>query len=127
MRIIASNKMARNSVVDTAINLSLPVMLNQESLYGDVAQSIANVLKAASPGIYLWGGEPTIILPPDPGYGGRNQSLALAIALLIQGCKGITVLVAGTDGSDGPTNNAGAIIDGPTNTNVMDLAIAIVY
>ena len=53
-------------------------------------------------------------LPETPGIGGRNQHLALAIACLLQGSQGITVLAAGTDGSDGPTEDAGAIVDGQT-------------
>ena len=46
------------------------------------------------------------------GKGGRNQELALAFALEIAGATGITLLSAGTDGTDGPTDAAGAIVDG---------------
>jgi hydroxypyruvate reductase len=99
-----------------------------------------------------------VVLPDNPGQGGRNQSLALAVAEHLAGLGHISLLVAGTDGSDGPTTAAGGIVDGstwsntraartalnkadagsylqkkdalfvtgPTNTNVMDLAIAIV-
>jgi glycerate-2-kinase len=48
------------------------------------------------------------------GIGGRNQELALAFALEIDGEPGITLLAAGTDGIDGPTNAAGAVVDGFT-------------
>src|SRR5690606_17217088 len=65
-------------------------------------------------GVYIWGGEPTIELPPNPGIGGRNQSLALAIATQIQGTRRISVLVAGTDGTDGRTDYAGAVVYGDT-------------
>jgi glycerate 2-kinase len=109
----------------------------------------------ASPdGIHILGGEPTVVLPPNPGLGGRNMALALLIAREIAGTTGIRVLVAGTDGTDGPTDAAGAIVDGttweasgaealatanvapwldakgalfhpgPTGTNVMDMLIA---
>ncbi|MEI6153605.1 MAG: MOFRL family protein [Deltaproteobacteria bacterium] len=48
------------------------------------------------------------------GIGGRNMELALAFALEIAGIDGITLLSAGTDGTDGPTDAAGAIVDGQT-------------
>jgi glycerate 2-kinase len=48
------------------------------------------------------------------GTGGRNQELALAFALEIAGIPGITLLSAGTDGTDGPTDAAGAMVDGET-------------
>lgn len=160
-RIIASNQIARDQAELKATELGLTVRLNEETLYGDVfelAPVIGEQLRRAEPGVYIWGGEPTVILPANPGRGGRNQSLALALAEQIAGRDNITVLVAGTDGSDGPTTAAGGLVDGdtwddpdaarmallkadagsyleqrrdlyvtgPTNTNVMDLAIAIV-
>ena len=159
--IIASNQISRTEAETTAIGLGLTVRLNEETLYGDVfelAKKIGTVLKMAQPGVYIWGGEPTIMLPHNPGQGGRNQSLALALSEYIQDRDYITLLVAGTDGTDGPTGAAGGIVDGdtfgdpkvvfdslrradagsyllkqnnllvtgPTNTNVMDLAIAII-
>ena len=48
------------------------------------------------------------------GVGGRNQHLALICAGLLRGSSGITVLAAGTDGSDGPTDAAGAVVDSAT-------------
>jgi glycerate-2-kinase len=61
----------------------------------------------------LSGGETTVTVRGD-GLGGRNQELALAFALEIQGVPGITLLSAGTDGIDGPTDAAGAVVDGET-------------
>ena len=58
----------------------------------------------------LFGGEPTIKIRGE-GVGGRNQHLALLFASLIDGNNKITFLSAGTDGSDGPTMAAGAIVD----------------
>jgi hydroxypyruvate reductase len=51
-------------------------------------------------------------LPPQPGRGGRNQHLALAAARLIAGHSELLLLAAGTDGSDGVTEDAGALVDG---------------
>ncbi|MFT5220697.1 MAG: glycerate 2-kinase [Gammaproteobacteria bacterium] len=159
--IIASNQIARNNAVAAAEKLGLSVHHNEESLFDDLfslVPVIAQTLESAKPGMYLWGGEPTVVLPQNPGRGGRNQSLALALAETLQGRNDISVLVAGTDGTDGPTDAAGGLVDGdswgdtkaardalsradagpyleqrnslfvtgPTNTNVMDLIIAIV-
>jgi glycerate 2-kinase len=159
--IIASNQIARDRAAETAVSLGLEVRLNEESLYDDVfnlAKTVGPLLRDASSGVYIRGGEPTVMLPPNPGRGGRNQSLALALSEYLSGKDNISLLVAGTDGSDGPTTAAGGLVDGntfndseaarqslikadagpylefhdslfvtgPTNTNVMDLAIAII-
>jgi glycerate-2-kinase len=59
------------------------------------------------------GGETTVTVT-GKGLGGRNMELALAFAREIRGREGITLLSAGTDGTDGPTDAAGAIVDGGT-------------
>ena len=61
----------------------------------------------------LTGGELSVPLPPAPGIGGRNQQFALHCARLIRG-RPITVLSAGTDGIDGTSPAAGAVVDGTT-------------
>ncbi|MFK5913777.1 MAG: DUF4147 domain-containing protein [Woeseiaceae bacterium] len=115
--IIASNEMACQAVYNEATSLGYSVFYYGQSLYGDVfelAESIIEKLMRAKSGIHIWGGEPTIKLPTNPGRGGRNQSLALAIAAKISEYSKYTVLVAATDGSDGPTDDVGAIVDGLT-------------
>lgn len=157
-RIVASNAIARAAVCRAAKNAAVSVGHNKETLYADVnevAVQIAASLKDAPPGVHLFGGEPTVVLPPDPGQGGRNQALALLLAREIAGIDGLQILVAGTDGTDGPTDAAGAIVNGatweasgqqaldradagswleargallktgPTGTNVMDLVVAL--
>jgi len=59
------------------------------------------------------GGETTVTVT-GTGKGGRNTELALAFAEAINGQAGITLLSAGTDGTDGPTDAAGAVVDGQT-------------
>ncbi|WP_299373014.1 DUF4147 domain-containing protein [uncultured Tateyamaria sp.] len=153
-RIVASNAIARAAVAAAS---PVPVQGNEETLYDDVAvlaPRIAAALKTARPGLHIMGGEPVVHLPDAPGMGGRNMALALGLAREIAGTEGLRILVAGTDGTDGPTDAAGALIDGdtwddsghaalaaadaypwlaargvlvktgPTGTNVMDLAIA---
>lgn len=61
----------------------------------------------------LFGGETTVTVR-GKGKGGRNQELALAFALEIARQSGISLLSAGTDGGDGPTDAAGALVDGNT-------------
>ncbi len=67
------------------------------------------------PACILCGGETTVTLQGD-GKGGRNQEFALASAPIIDGMEDIVVLSGGTDGTDGPTDAAGAIADGTTVT-----------
>lgn len=128
-RVVASNAVARIAAAEEAERRGLPVRVNEESLYKDVktlAGEISARLVGGPSGVYIWGGEPTIELPPKPGTGGRNQSLALAIARQLRGASAISVLVAGTDGSDGPTEYAGAHIDGETvdDPDEADVALA---
>lgn len=64
-------------------------------------------------GVLVATGEPTVKLADETvGEGGRCQELALRFAQKIAGSIGITLLCAGTDGGDGPTPYAGAIVDG---------------
>jgi hydroxypyruvate reductase len=69
--------------------------------------------------VCVWGGESVVRLPASPGQGGRNQHLALAAARLIAGQDDLLFLAAGTDGTDGPTEDAGALVDGETCGRVM--------
>jgi hydroxypyruvate reductase len=64
--------------------------------------------------VFVWGGESTVQLPPAPGRGGRNQHLALSAAKLIAGEPDLLLLAAGTDGTDGVTEDAGALVDSDT-------------
>ena len=115
--IVASNELACEAIILQAKELGYTVNYHGQTLYGDVyekAASLAVDLMNAESGIHIWGGETTIILPEAVGRGGRNQSLALDLACKLENKKGITVLVGATDGGDGSTDDAGAIIDGLT-------------
>ena len=65
------------------------------------------------PACIITGGETTVTIKGD-GLGGRNQEFVLAAALDIAGLDRVVVFSAGTDGTDGPTDAAGAIADGDT-------------
>ncbi|MGY6547425.1 MAG: glycerate kinase type-2 family protein [Roseinatronobacter sp.] len=86
-----------------------------QPLTGDVGSAAEAVcmLAMTSPGVTLMGGETTVRLSGQ-GRGGRNQELALRVALALDGRPGWRFLSAGTDGRDGPTEAAGAVVDGKT-------------
>jgi len=82
----------------------------------EAGKIVTKVLEGES-GYYIWGGEPTVELSHCSGtigQGGRNQHLALLIANKIKTMKNIVVLCIGTDGTDGATEDAGALVDGDT-------------
>lgn len=116
-RVVASLAMALQAGADRARALGYPARIMPEPLAGAAeaaALRIVRQLGAAAPGVYLWGGETTVVLPDPPGQGGRNQHLALAAALALQGRQDILLLAGGSDGNDGSTTAAGAIVDGRT-------------
>lgn len=117
-KIIASNRMAMEAAAEFARDAGYPVFIHDDFLQGDAQQAgvqLANYLQhEANSGFHIWGGETTMLLPDNPGRGGRNQHLALSAASVLAGNEEISLLAAGTDGSDGPTEDAGAIIDGGT-------------
>lgn len=83
-----------------------------------LAARFAHELRLSPAQLCVWGGESTVQLPPHPGRGGRNQHLALAAARLIAGHADLLLLAAGTDGSDGVTADAGALVDADTCARV---------
>jgi glycerate 2-kinase len=115
-RIIASNAQALDAAAARGRELGLAVHRHATFVKGEAVTAGRTLAQALceSGGLHLWGGEPTVILPAEPGEGGRMQSLALAAAELLDGRQGVYLLAAGTDGSDGPTEDAGALVDGGT-------------
>ena len=66
-----------------------------------------------TPGAFIMTGETTVTVRGE-GVGGRNQELALAAALRIDGTDRLQIASLATDGTDGPTDAAGAVVDGET-------------
>lgn len=83
-------------------------------MHAAVAKEIVHTGRPLKPpACVITGGETTVTLRGD-GLGGRNQEFALSAAIDIAGLSNVIIFSAGTDGSDGPTDAAGAIADGRT-------------
>ena len=80
----------------------------------EVANAFVAAMRACPVDGLVWGGESTVRLPATHGRGGRNTHLALAIARQLRANETWRVLAAGTDGTDGPTDDAGALVDSGT-------------
>ena len=96
------------------------------SLDGDVAsvaQRISQQISSQTTRLAIANGESTLALGEEPGRGGRAQHLAFELARLIAGRGGVRILVAGTDGRDGNTEAAGAVVDGDTWSAIADAGI----
>ncbi len=117
--VIATIHEAKQAAAIAAQALGYDVILHEEIIHGDAmvtGKELAHELCHSRPALHIWGGETTVRLPDNPGRGGRNQHLALAAATVLDGHKDCWFLAAGTDGSDGSTTDAGALVDGETLT-----------
>jgi hydroxypyruvate reductase len=118
MRVIVANiDAATRRVAEHAMASGLVIETRPERFTGeaaDVARDFVAALRVTAADGLVWGGESTVTLPARAGRGGRNQHLALAAACLLRADEPLTILAAGTDGSDGPTNDAGALVDAGT-------------
>ncbi|WP_208347531.1 glycerate kinase type-2 family protein [Pseudaestuariivita rosea] len=113
--LIGSNALSLNAMAQAAPE----AVVFPDPLEGDVSDAAEKVISfAQGPGIYLFGGETTVHLAGD-GRGGRNQELALRVALLAEqhGWTDWVYLQGGTDGRDGPTDAAGGLVDAGTLTH----------
>lgn len=111
--IIGNIRLAMQAVHQAALAQGLASFIHDEFIEGDaaaVALKLYQALHKAEPGIHIWGGETTVCLPDKPGIGGRNQTLALAFAQHLDDHPGMHLLAAGTDGVDGNSNCAGAVV-----------------
>jgi len=121
-RIIGNLGLALDGARRSAEALGLTVELASAEITGEASEAGRALARKAldmkrrgkqTPVCLLSGGETTVTVS-GAGTGGRNMELALAFALEIEKTSGITLLSAGTDGSDGPTDAAGAFADGMT-------------
>jgi glycerate 2-kinase len=131
LELIASNRQALAAAASRARELGLaPLILDTpltgeaakvgtalaEALRGDCARQLGRNSGGVPPSCWIWGGETTVTLGErQPGLGGRCQELALAAARVLESApERVALLAAGTDGRDGPTDAAGALVDGET-------------
>ena len=118
--VIASNRLAVLGVKARAEELGHTVLAGASDLSGearDAGTRLGAFLRAGGGGAncFIWGGETTVTLGAGAaGHGGRCQELALAAAAELEDVPGVALLAAGTDGRDGPTDAAGALVDGTT-------------
>ncbi|MBA3497341.1 MAG: DUF4147 domain-containing protein [Gemmatimonadales bacterium] len=130
IELIASNRLALEAAAKRAAELGLAPQVAETPLAGEASAAGTSVattlLQHCGPAeipqpvrpsrCFIWGGETTVTLGDAiPGLGGRCQELALAAARTLEGAPaGAALLAAGTDGRDGPTDAAGAVVDGDT-------------
>lgn len=131
--IVASNDLAAEAAQRQAEALGLNTMLLSTYVEGE-AREVARVLAAiakeirgsgrplAAPACVILGGETTVTLKGD-GKGGRNQEMALASAIAIDGLEDTAIACLATDGTDGPTDASGALADGSTVARARDLGM----
>jgi glycerate 2-kinase len=162
--VVGNNRLVVDAAARAAERLGYAPRIATSALEGEAREAARTLVVQARSlrprGCLIAGGETTVTVR-GAGRGGRCQEFALASALALQPGDGLTVLAAGTDGNDGPTDAAGAVVDagtpergraaghdpdraladndshtflsaagdlivtGPTNTNLLDLYIAV--
>jgi len=131
--VVGSNRLAAEAAAARARDGGLNALLLSTFVEGEarevarVAAALAKELVAhdrpvARPACLVWGGETTVTVRGG-GKGGRNQELALAAALALDGLPGVILVALGTDGTDGPTDAAGAVISGETMARARALGL----
>ncbi|MGH8208766.1 MAG: MOFRL family protein, partial [Steroidobacteraceae bacterium] len=115
--VVASIDHAVEGVAVAATEMGLGAEPSPRRFDGDamrLAVRFAHEIHLSTVEVRVWGGESTVQLPEHPGRGGRNQHLGLAAARFIAGHPDLLLLAAGTDGTDGVTDDAGAVVDAET-------------
>ncbi len=124
--LLATNRRALDAAAKCAEQLGFRAEIITDRLVGDAEEAAKSVAEKARKTKELWekrpvcllfGGETTVSLREGHGRGGRNQHLALALALEFANEPHLSALAAGTDGSDGPTDAAGAFVTTETVEN----------
>ncbi len=131
--IIGSNILSLEAAYKSAVKAGMNSMILSSSVAGE-AREIAHFYAAiarechksavplGAPCCIIAGGEPTVTIAGS-GKGGRSQELALATALATQDVPQMVFMAAGTDGIDGPTDAAGAIVDSKTIERATELGL----
>jgi hydroxypyruvate reductase len=123
-RLVASNLRSLRAAAAAAEEAGYRPLILTSALEGEAREAargfaaIAKEIRSsahplAPPACILAGGETTVTLK-GTGRGGRSQEFALSGAIALEGLEGVVLLAAGTDGTDGTTEAAGALADGET-------------
>ncbi len=131
--IVGSNRQGAKAAVGRAQELGFQALLLSTYIEGE-AREVAKVAAGLAKGIrshkdplpppacLVWGGETTVTVRGE-GKGGRNQELALAAALALEGWPQVLIMALATDGTDGPTDAAGAVVTGDTIRRSRELGL----
>jgi glycerate 2-kinase len=111
--VVADIVVAADAALASARATGLEARIATTSLVGEAAPTAVRCLAEAGPGLTVFAGETTVTVHGD-GNGGRNQEGALAAAIAVEGRPNVIFATLATDGVDGPTGAAGAIVDGAT-------------
>jgi len=132
--IIADNYIAAMAALKEAQRQGFNAMLLTTFLEGEareIGKAVAALGKEIAtrgipippPACLILGGETTVTVRGH-GKGGRNQELALAAAISLESWKKVTIVTLATDGTDGPTDAAGAIVDGTTVQRALEKGLS---
>jgi glycerate 2-kinase len=115
--LVGSNRLVVDAASFAASEIGFRVRVLSRRMHGEAreaGQRMASAMVRAGGGSCLLMGGETTVHVRDGGRGGRNQELALAAAIRLEGKPGATLMALATDGVDGPTDAAGAIVTGET-------------
>ncbi|HEX9707483.1 MAG TPA: DUF4147 domain-containing protein [Steroidobacteraceae bacterium] len=125
-RLVGSLDDALEAVLRAAHARGLSALRATARIHGDAeaaARRICHEIAVSGSQLLIYGGETVVKLPSRPGRGGRCQHLAVAAARCIAGHPEYLLLAAGSDGQDGASGDAGAIVDGETVERAADSGI----
>jgi glycerate 2-kinase len=109
-RVVGANRDVLLAAESAAKDRGLSTTVTPTFLTGEARELVGPLLANRNPGLIIAGGEPTVTIRGD-GVGGRCQEMAVAAAELIFGQSGRAFLAGSTDGTDGPTEIAGGVVD----------------
>ncbi|MBN2555627.1 MAG: DUF4147 domain-containing protein [Anaerolineales bacterium] len=119
-RLVGSNRLALDAAAEAARRLGFSPCIVSARMHGEARQIAARfahqLIRAEAGTCLLMGGETTVTIRGE-GQGGRNQEFALAASLVLSQAPGRVLMALATDGVDGPTDAAGAIVSSETCRN----------
>ena len=131
--LIGSNRLALEAAEKEAASRGFNTLILSSSIVGETREAarfhaavarevISSGHPVPKPACIISGGETTVTIRGH-GHGGRNQEFALAAALDLSGLEKVVLLSGGTDGTDGPTDAAGAIVDHTTVRRAWEMGL----